>query len=123
MARVLVVDDAPEVRMAVRRMLERQGHAAAEAESGGTAMTALAAGGYDLVVCDIWMPGIDGIALLKEAGRRWPDLPFLVISGGGARVPLAQSAALAETYGAGAVLYKPFEPEALRDAVDALLGR
>ncbi|MEO8199576.1 MAG: response regulator [Gemmatimonadota bacterium] len=67
---ILLVDDEDGVRRPVRRVLERQGYVVLEAQSGDQALDLLRAGGADiaLVVCDLAMPGMTGLDLIKRIG-------------------------------------------------------
>jgi len=81
---VLVVEDGEEVRTAVARQLRSLGYAVVEAADGAAGLAALEAESdrYDLVLTDVIMPGsINGKALAEEAGRRWPRLRFVFMSG------------------------------------------
>lgn len=83
-ARILVVDDEPDIRELVREILEDEGYAVDVAQDGESARAAFARRSPDLVLLDIWMPDIDGITLLKE----WSDsgalnAPVVMISGHG----------------------------------------
>jgi DNA-binding response OmpR family regulator len=69
-ARILVVDDDPHVRGTVLRGLRRQGYQAEGAEDGLQALRQLQHGTFDVVVTDIQMPHLDGLALLREIRRR-----------------------------------------------------
>ena len=69
--RVLVVDDEPTVRDVVRRYLERDGYQVEVAADGPSALGALAARAFDLVVLDLMLPGVDGLQVcrtVREAG-------------------------------------------------------
>jgi two-component system, response regulator YesN len=67
MARVLVIDDEPQIREALRMLLEDAGHAVTLAESGPTGLTALRASRTpQVVLLDLLMPGMDGLAVLDE---------------------------------------------------------
>ena len=89
MSNILVIDDDPAVRMTIRLVLEREGHTVKLATDGLAGMKAIKAGGIDLLIVDIFMPGMDGIETIREVRQHQPDLPAIVISGtslGGARV-------------------------------------
>src|ERR1700749_3583120 len=122
MAHILLVEDSPEVSMTVREILENAGHSVDEAESGTAALKVLKTNKYDLIVSDIWMPGMDGIALLKEIRGSGNDIPVVVISGGAPNAPLTYTAPLAATFGANIVVYKPFEKAELLKAVETVLA-
>lgn len=119
---VLLVEDSPEVSLSVREILSGAGHAVDDADNGKAALDKLSNNTYDLVVSDIWMPEMDGIALLKEIRGEGNDVPVVVISGGAPNAPLTYTAPLASTFGANAVIYKPFEKEELLKTIDAVLA-
>lgn len=83
MAMVLVVEDDESVRFFVRRALEQDGHGVAEAGDGGAALEALegVAGDAGLVLSDIQMPVMDGIALALNLARERPELPIMLMTG------------------------------------------
>jgi CheY-like chemotaxis protein len=83
---VLVVDDEPQMRRALRRVLAGHGYEVELAEGGEAALAALAERGADAVVLDLMMPDLDGFAVLRRA-RAWSAVPILVLSvrGGGGR--------------------------------------
>lgn len=66
---------------------------------------------------------MDGIALMKEIRGAGNDIPIVVISGGAPYAPLTYTAPLASTFGANAVIYKPFEKEELLKTIDDVLSR
>ena len=119
---VLLVEDSPEVSLSVREILVGAGHSVDEATNGKEGLEQLSAGNYDLVVSDIWMPEMDGIALLKEIRGAGNDIPVVVISGGAPNAPLTYTAPLTSTFGANAVVYKPFEKEELLKTIDAVMA-
>jgi CheY-like chemotaxis protein len=122
MAEILLVEDSPEVALTVREILTSAGYGVVSVTNGADAITALKQRSFDLVVSDIWMPEMDGIALLKEIrGAGW-RVPVIVISGGAPNAPLTYTAPLAATFGANEVLYKPFEKEELLNAVSGALA-
>jgi len=122
MARILLVEDSPEVSLSVREILASVGHSVVEAASGKEAIKSLRAAEFDVIVSDIWMPEMDGIALLKEIRGAGNDIPVVVISGGAPNAPLTYTAPLAATFGANIVVYKPFEKAELLKAVETVLA-
>jgi CheY-like chemotaxis protein len=122
MAHVLLVEDSPEVSLTVREILVSAGHTVDDAASGKEALKRLRDGKFDVIVSDIWMPEMDGIALLKEIRGAGNDIPIVVISGGAPNAPLTYTAPLAATFGANMVLYKPFEKAELLKAVKSVLA-
>lgn len=83
MARILIAEDDHSVRDFVRRALELSGHEVVVAHDGAEAAAALAPGAraYDLMLADIKMPVMDGIALALAAARDFPALPILLMTG------------------------------------------
>jgi CheY-like chemotaxis protein len=73
-ARVLVVDDEPEMTELLRAILEGAGYEVASAESGSVALQMLAETSFDAMVCDLRMPAMDGAALWRAIAQTWPDL-------------------------------------------------
>jgi CheY-like chemotaxis protein len=122
MADILLVEDSPEVSMTVREILVSAGHTVFAAGTGNEAMAKLKERRFDLIVSDIWMPEMDGIALLKEVRGSGNRVPVIVISGGAPNAPLTYTAPLAATFGANEVIYKPFEKDELLNAVSAVLA-
>ncbi len=83
MATILLVDDDDGVRTFVRRALEIDGHAVEEAADGAEALDLLRgpANGAGLVLSDIVMPVMDGIALALNVARERPDVPVMLMTG------------------------------------------
>lgn len=79
---VLIADDHEIVRSGIRHALERTGtmRVAAEAASGNEAISILTRTPVDIVLLDVRMPGMDGLACLDEIARRWPGIPVLILS-------------------------------------------
>lgn len=82
--KVLVVDDEPDIRNIVKEILEDEGFTVDVAEDAARARVLRKSFAPDLVLLDIWMPGTDGIALLKEwKGNQSLDIPVIMMSGHG----------------------------------------
>ena len=121
MKRILLVDDVPAVRLSIRAALEAIGYQVVEAADGREALELLGSQAVDLIVTDLWMPNLDGVELLKRLRATNANIRVIAISGGGMRKPIDVSAALAQTWGADAVLYKPFDNEDLVNEINRLL--
>jgi two-component system nitrogen regulation response regulator NtrX len=80
-ARILVVDDEPEIRRSVRMILEYEGHDVQEASSGPEALALVQRDAPDLVFLDIKMPGMDGLEVLQKMREANEALPIVIISG------------------------------------------
>ncbi len=121
MARILVADDEQNIRLLLRRVLERAGHTVAEAANGNQALELLGRMRFDLVILDVVMPGKGGIETLIEARDDNRDLKVIVISG---KVDTTSQAFqnLASHFGASRIVSKPFEPADIIRDVEELTG-
>ena len=121
MALILVVDDLSYLRALVRHVLEAAGHEVAEAADGLQAIAAYRDRPADLVLCDMWMPGMRGLKVLRELRREFPTVRVIAMSavGEGGRDAFPQALKL----GAVDVLAKPFRPENLVAAVERQCGQ
>nr|WP_306268408.1 response regulator [Pararhizobium sp. IMCC3301] len=83
MARILLTEDDAAVRTFVSRALQLDGHDVTTAEDGEEALNVLKneGGEFDLLLTDVKMPIMDGIALTHHAARDWPTLPILIMTG------------------------------------------
>jgi len=81
--RILVVDDEPGVRGALEGILRDEGFDVATATSGEEGLKELSGGGFDAVLLDVWLPGVDGIETLMELRDRGIDAEVVMISGHG----------------------------------------
>ena len=119
-ARVLVVDDEEGNRDVLGRRLEREGYQVISAAGGHEALAVMAKGAVDVVLLDVMMPDLDGLAVLEKlkADAATHDIPVIMISA------LDDLAAIARCIEAGAVDYlpKPFEPVILRARLAASLA-
>ncbi|MAZ37019.1 sigma-54 dependent transcriptional regulator [Salibacteraceae bacterium] len=83
MASILVIDDEKSIRNSLRDVLEYEGHSIAEAENGMEGLSSIRSDDFDLVLCDIKMPKMDGSELLEMALESKPELNIIMISGHG----------------------------------------
>jgi DNA-binding response OmpR family regulator len=120
-ARILVVDDNEDNRDVLRRRLQRQGYAVEQAADGAAALAWLAAGGFDLVLLDVLMPGLDGFEVLSriKADAATAHVPVIMISA------LDDMSSIVRCIEAGAEDYlpKPFDPVLLRARIGASLEK
>lgn len=123
MAKILVVDDDPEFGTMLVRMLGRAGHSVRLTRRGRDVIDHAAARGFDLLLTDIFMPDIEGLELIRWLRRNQPGLGIIAMSGGALRLSGYDPLRNAAVFGADAVIAKPFEPEALADAVATVLAQ
>ena len=118
---ILLVEDDPVVRHVVRLLLELEGDSVLEAKDGDDALTVLDSyqGALDLLLTDVMMPGLSGAEVCDRVREGRPGLPTLFISGFYPEAVFPDHR-LPE---GSAFLAKPFMPEELIEAVDALLGQ
>ena len=117
--RILLVEDDEMLADAVNRALTQAAHAVDIATDGRTADASLASGGYDLVILDIGLPGLDGMEVLRRLRRRKAKVPVLILS---ARDTLEDRVAGLDL-GADDYLTKPFHLFELEARVRALIRR
>jgi len=118
---ILVIDDDPELRRTMRRILERGGHSVREAEHGLAGLQMVEAERPDLVVTDLLMPEKEGIETIVELRERFPDIGIVAVSGAGGTDeggPLVD----AELFGADATLPKPFSVDTFLETIEAVLA-
>jgi two-component system response regulator AtoC len=109
MARILVIDDEPAMRFTLEAVLGDAGHEVLVADGGSAGLQAFEAQGADVVVTDLAMPGVDGMAVLSNLRALDPSVPVLMLTAHGSeRVAVAAMKAGAFDY-----LPKPFDPDEL----------
>ncbi|HEY7653209.1 MAG TPA: sigma-54 dependent transcriptional regulator [Methylomirabilota bacterium] len=116
-ARILLVDDEPDMLENCTRILSRQGHTCVTASNGRDALAVLERERPDLLVTDLKMPEMDGITLLRHAHEMDPALPVIVLTG----FATIESAVAAVKEGAFDYLPKDFSVDQLRVAVERAL--
>lgn len=110
-ASILVVDDDAAVRNVLGLFLSREGYDVAEAEDGWAGLKAAAAERFDLVVADVFMPGLSGVDMVRDILRIQPGIQVVMVSGYDDGL---------ERY--GVQLVKPVRPAELLAVVRRLLG-
>ncbi len=120
MARIIVIDDQEPIRRIVRRALENDGHQVFEASDGEAGMALLEREPADVVITDIFMPGMDGIQTLREIRKRFPAIKVIAMSGGDS-TGMMDLRRDAELLGAVKSLQKPFNARDIVDLVQTVL--
>ncbi|PWU24556.1 MAG: DNA-binding response regulator [Candidatus Rokuibacteriota bacterium] len=118
-ATLLVADDDPAVRESLERALTREGYAVVAAPDGQAALERLQAGGIDLVLSDLRMPGLSGLELLPRAKAVAPEVDFIMLTAFGT----VEEAVKAMKDGATDFLTKPFQRAQLVKVVRQALER
>ncbi len=120
MAKILVVEDEPEIRILVKTILEKAGYSVVEAEDGEAALRLVNEEEPDLVLLDVMIPGIEGWEVCRrirenEATRR---LPIIMVTVRTTDEDIQRSVEC----GANAHINKPFDQRELLDTIKKLLG-
>jgi HD-like signal output (HDOD) protein len=116
--RILFVDDEPKILRSLERVMRSRSRdwSFCFAEGGAAALDALSSGPFDVLVTDMRMPGVDGLALLQHVRERYPQMMRVVLSGYTEREETLRAASLAHQF-----LRKPCDPESLEGAIRRLI--
>lgn len=120
MARILVVDDEPQVRKMLKKLLEREGYEVAEAPDGREGVKRYEEAPFDLVLLDIVMPEKEGIETIRELKSSHPDVKIIAMSGGG-KGSAEGYLDMAKILGAIHTFAKPVMPEKLLETIRSVL--
>jgi CheY-like chemotaxis protein len=125
MASILVIDDDRAVLAAIKVLLERAAHAVEAVDRSRAGLQLLESRDLDLLIVDIFMPGMDGFETMKLVHQSRPEMPVIVISGQQFRLASERQPDflhMAIRLGAVSSLQKPFQPMELLAAVAASLA-
>ncbi len=114
---ILVVEDDDSNRRKLAQVLEKAGYNCTVAASGGEAMEKLGKESFNAVLCDLIMPDIDGLSLLQEIKKQYPQIVFILITGHGS----VETAITAMKRGAYDYLTKPIEIKRLKILLEKAL--
>lgn len=117
-ARILVVDDEPSIRELLSKTLALAEYDVDLAPDGRTAVDRLKIIPYDLLITDLRMPNMDGLAVIREARRLKPDIPVIIVTG----YSTEASAIEAVNLGVAGYLTKPFRVPRVLAVVAKALG-
>lgn len=118
MYRILVCDDEEMIRRLVKKYAAFEGHEVEEAENGLEAIEKVKSGGYDILICDIMMPEIDGFSACREI-RAFSDIPIIMLSARGEEYDKINGFSL----GIDDYVVKPFSPKELMLRCEAVMSR
>jgi DNA-binding NtrC family response regulator len=116
---ILVVDDDAIVIKSCKRILEAEGFEVFTVPSADKALEAIKNSDFDILLIDVKMPERDGMYLMREIKKNWPEIPTIVMSG----YPTPET--IAEVLKLGATLFipKPFKPDELIKSVRQVLKK
>ncbi len=117
--RVLVVDDEKGLRDMLSYTLRRRGFEVSVAEDGKQGVAAARAADFDVVICDVMMPGMNGVDVLEILKRERPEVEVIMVTG----FPSDETAARSAELGAFGYLAKPYELMALCALISAAAAR
>lgn len=117
MARILLAEDDDQLRIFLARGLERAGHSVSTVGDGAAALDLARASNFDLLLADVVMPKLDGIALAREVAQRQPGIRIMFITGFAAVVMRDETLEANRPR----VLSKPFHLRHLINEIEALL--
>ena len=120
MKRILVIDDDDTLRAILKRLFYTAGYEVAVAEDGMAGIRIQQIEPFDLVMTDLVMPEKEGLEVIMEIRKKYPDTKIIAMSGGG-RIHPDQYLELARNLGAQRVFSKPFKANEVLAAVRELL--
>lgn len=118
MYKILIVDDEEMIRRLILKYAVFEGHRADEAVNGMEAVEKVRGGSYDIIICDIMMPELDGFSAVREI-RKFSDIPVIMLSARGEEYDKISAFSL----GIDDYVVKPFSPKELMMRVDAVMRR
>ena len=119
MARILVIDDEPDLRTLLELVLNSVGHEVTLAADGKEGMERHRSSPADLVITDLYMPNQDGMETIRELRSCYPEVAVIAMSGS---VDTGTMLSVTEKLGAVGILQKPFLTDELIAAVGKALG-
>ncbi len=123
MPTILVISGQRAIRARIQDYLEAEGHRVIASGTGREGVAMCRENPLDLVITDIFMPGMDGIEVIRALGREKPASRLLAISAGGVKLDAGFALKLAAKFGAHETLGQPFTRQRLALAVSNALKR
>ncbi len=121
MARILIIDDDPQIREMLKQLFERAGYEVLVAPEGKTGLRLHQMTPADLIITDIVMPEKEGLETIMDFRRNFPAVKIIAISGGG-MIEADKYLETAKAMGAHMTFPKPFQLKELLQAVRNLLS-
>lgn len=118
MAKILIVDDEPDIHQLIRRYAQREGHITMEASDGTEAVSLCRENDFDIIIMDAMMPDMDGFTACKEI-RKIKDIPVLMLSARGTEYDKL----FGFEVGVDDYVVKPFSPKELMARVNVIVNR
>ena len=120
MALILLIDDEPQLRSMLKLILEREGYEVAEAPDGIEGIRIYRQNPADLIITDLIMPNKDGIGVIIELKKEFPNVKIIAMSGGGLNKPEGYLKG-AKKLGAACTLTKPIDRGEMLRAIKEVL--
>ena len=119
--KILLVEDEPEFRLALRTRLEANGYDIIEAEDGATGLNTARHQNPDLIILDVMLPKMDGfkVARLLKFDVKYKNIPLMMLT----VMSQASDRKMGQAVGADAYLTKPCQPQELLDTISTLVSR
>ena len=118
MYKILIADDEEMIRRLIAKYAVFEGHTVAEAADGMETVNMCRSGEYDILICDIMMPELDGFSACREI-RKFSDIPIIMLSARGEEYDKLNGFSL----GIDDYVVKPFSPKELMMRIDAVMKR
>lgn len=122
MAKILIVEDDPQIRSMLEETLKLEGFETAVAENGADALEQYEHVTPDLIITDILMPEKEGLGLITELRKSTADVKIIAISGGAPSLSPGCNLELAQMFGANKTFQKPLDIDALLETIRELLA-
>ncbi|MDM8522256.1 response regulator [Desulfococcaceae bacterium HSG8] len=119
---ILVIDDDPQIREVLKKLLETSGYDVVAAADGGEGVKLFYEKSPDLIITDIIMPEKEGIEIIRDLKKKNPEIKIIAMSGGGKYVDSDMCLTVAKKLGAKYVFSKPVKKKELIEAIRELLS-
>jgi CheY-like chemotaxis protein len=120
MKRVLIIDDDVQMRIMLKKTLERAGYEVVDADNGQKGIEAYKRKQTDVIITDLIMPGKDGMETIIELKREFPDVKIIAVSGGTRAMDPRDYLFYTTQAGVTHTFTKPFDPNEIIKAVQEL---